>query len=286
MPHVTAYYKLIVSAGHHRQPRNTGGEEDLAPSSGSDVPAGGSFSPPYFPSLPCPTDSSETAKLLFWSVTDGTTGQVLPPAAFTQTVDGSSLTITGWYVCTGGGGTGKETEIIDDAFSANLGGFIDDTFVNVTSDPSLTNDANVVGIVPTNVAETLVAQNHVVSTTEPFYKWVLNGVFGLASDTTLNVAQGTDGIAIAIYESPPGGGRFRPPYFAAYNPWWWVETWWGHGPDPAPEIVRELAAVVELVGAANAVSPQIRARTLQIALEQVRIAASTIEKQIQELQGK
>jgi len=285
LPHVTTYYKLILTAGHHRQPRNSTAEEDLAPSAGGDVLPGGSFSPTFFATLPCPTDSKEIAKLLFWSVTDGTTGQVLPPAAFTQTVDGSSLTITGWYICTGGDGTGTGTAIIDDAFSANLGGFIDDTFVDVTSDPSLTSDANVVGIVPTNVAETLVAYSAVVSTTEPFYKWVLNGAFMVAGDTTLKVPKGTEGIAIAIYQSPPPS-NIIPPYFAQYNPWWWIVSWWGHGPDPGPEIVREFAAAAELVGVANHVSPQIRARTLQLALEQVRIATSAIEKQIQGLQGK
>ena len=51
------------------------------------------------------------------------------------------------------------------------------TFVNVTSDPTLTNDANVIGVVPTSVAETLMANNSVASTSEPFVEWILNGSF-------------------------------------------------------------------------------------------------------------
>ena len=283
LPHVTWYYKLILTAGHHRQPRNTSSEEDLAPSGGGDILPGGSVTPTFFSQLPCPTDSSASAKLIFWSVTDGTSGQVLPPSPLTQTVGNSPMTITAWYICTGGGGPGS-TVIIDDAFSANLGQFIDDTFVDVTSDPSLTNDANVVGIVPTSQAETLQAYSSVVSTTEPFSKWILNGTFMPAGNRILNASKGAVGIAIAVYQSPPSTGRGIPPSVWQYNPWWWITSWWGHGPDPGPELTREFRVAVELVATANEASPQIRARILQTALEQTNIIASTLEKQIRDLQ--
>lgn len=205
MPHVTVYYKMYVQAGHHRQPRNANSEFTLAPSAGSDVPNPGSYTPPFFPQLPYDTGGGNAglAKLLFWNVTDGTTGQVLPPAAFDQPVAAFPLTITGWYwpitgPASGGGGG---TAIIDDAFSAALGHFIDDTFVTVTSHPALTNDANVIGVVPTTNAETLEAKASVVSTTEPFRQWILNDAMMLVDAKTLNVPQGTDGIAIAIYQA-------------------------------------------------------------------------------------
>ncbi len=176
MPHVTVNYEMFLPGGHHRQPRNTSIELNLAPTAGGDVPDPGIYTPPFFPQLPYTLNGGNgMAKLLFWSVTDGIDGQVLPPASFDQTVDASPLTITAWYFPISGPGTGGGgSAIIDDAFSANLGRFIDDTFVDVTSDPTLTNNANVIGVVPTNVAETLVAKNSVASTTEPFAQWILN----------------------------------------------------------------------------------------------------------------
>lgn len=74
-----------------------------------------------------------------------------------QTAGDTGLTITAWYFPTGGDGNGG-TEMIDDAFSALLGTFVDDTFVTVTSDSWLTNKANVVGVVPTTVTETTTGQ--------------------------------------------------------------------------------------------------------------------------------
>ena len=110
----------------------------------------GNITPLYIPELPYMSDGTqEFAQLLFWSVTDGTNGQTYPAGPLTQPVGGSPLTITAWYFPIGGDGNGGPA-IIDDAFSAAKGDFIDDTFVTVTSDPSLTNQANVVGVVPYN----------------------------------------------------------------------------------------------------------------------------------------
>src|SRR4051812_26349010 len=146
MPHITANYKMYLPAGHHRQPRNANAELTLAPTSGGDTP----YSPPYFPELPYTvTAGNGLAKLLFWSDTDGTTGIIRPPQPFDIPTAASARTVTGWYFPTSGPGVPGPSEIIDDAFSAAQGRFIDDTFVDVTSDPSLTADANVIGVVPT-----------------------------------------------------------------------------------------------------------------------------------------
>jgi hypothetical protein len=284
MPHVTVYYKMFLPGGHHRQPRNTTIDMDLSPSSGGDHSDGTPFNPPFFAQLPYTLGGgSGMAALEFWSATDGTNGQVYPPSALTLTIDGSPLTITAWYFPISGPGVppGGGTEIIDDAFSANLGKFIDDTFVDVTSDPSLTSDANVVGVVPTNANQTLVAHASVVSTTEPFYKWVLNGSFGPQGNTTLNVPKGTNGIAIAIYQQT-SNGHVIPPYYARYNPWWWIET---HGglvpPGHGDPWISQIATAITLVGVANQASPQVRGRILEVALQQAKIAISALEKQIQ-----
>ncbi len=100
---------------------------------------------PWNPTFRKARNVGHPAKLLFWSVTDGSNGQVLPPASFNQTVGSSPLNITAWYFPISGPGQwgGPGSAIIDDAFSANLGRFIDDTFVDVTSDPTLTNDGRV-----------------------------------------------------------------------------------------------------------------------------------------------
>jgi hypothetical protein len=127
---------------------------------------------------------------------------VLPPAQFDQAVGEFPLTITGWYFpITGPGVGGGGSGIIDDAFSASLGKFIDDTFVTVTSNNALTNGANVIGFVPTTNAVTLEAKASVQSTTEPFRQWILNDSIMPVGQTTLSVAKGTDGIAIAIYQA-------------------------------------------------------------------------------------
>ncbi|HTQ31556.1 MAG TPA: hypothetical protein VMI53_10130 [Opitutaceae bacterium] len=212
MPHVSVHYKVYLTAGHHRQPRNASAELEPNPSSEVDVTNPGNITPLYIPQLPYTLNgSSGLAQLMFWSVTDGTNGQVVAAGPLTQPVGANPLTITAWYMPIGGpGGTGGPA-IIDDAFSAAKGDFIDDTFVTVTSDPSLTNQANVVGIVPTTVAETLQAAASVASTSEPFSKWMSFGAGTAAGNSnTLSVPAGSVGIAIAVYQksnvvlNPPG----------------------------------------------------------------------------------
>lgn len=201
MSHVSVHYKIIVPAGHHRQPRNQGGELEPNPSSEVDVNNPGNITPLYIPQIPYSINNQAgLAQMLFWSVTDGTNGQTSPAGPLTQPVGANPLTITAWYYPISGPGVGSGDAIIDDAFSAVKGDFIDDTFVTVTSDASLTDQANVVGVVPTKVAETLQAFASVTSTTEPFSKWVSFGA-GTASANTLNVPAKSNGIAIAIYES-------------------------------------------------------------------------------------
>ena len=200
MPHVSVHYKIYLSAGHHRQPRNSPSELEPNPSSEVDVTDPGNIAPLYIPQLPYLSNGvPELAQLLFWSVTDGTNGHTYPAGPLTQSVGANPLTITAWYFPVGGSGGNGSTFIIDDAFSAIKGDFIDDTFVTVTTDASLTSDANVVGIVPTVKAETLQASATVATTTEPFSKWLSFGA-GTTSGNTINVPANASGLAIAVYE--------------------------------------------------------------------------------------
>ena len=192
------YYNIYLTAGHHRQPRNSPSVDTVFTSSVTYSGTANIPPPQYIPHF----DSPMKADLIFWSVSNGVTGTIYPAGPIPgQTADDSGLTITAWYLPEGGDGNGG-TAIIDDAFSAALGNFIDDTFVTVTSDPSLTSEANVVGIVPTAKAETLKAYPSVASTGEPFAKWMSFGA-GAAVGDTINVPAGSVGMAIALYQSPP-----------------------------------------------------------------------------------
>jgi hypothetical protein len=296
MVHVTIYYKMFVASVQHRRPRNTSIELNLTPRpGGGDYSIGGEVYPLLFYELPytLPSRGSGMAKLQFWSVTDGMNGEVRSPTGIFEPpplVGRFPLTITAWYFpITGPAGIGRPA-IIDDAFSANLGRFIDDTFVDVTP-PRYTNEANVIGVVPTDEgAVTLVAKRSVSSTPEPFSKWILNGDFMVEGDATLNIDKGTTGIAIAIYQQGPPV-RFSQrgllsiwpfPPGSITDPLWWPTVVTRGGP-PEPW-VQGLTAALGIGSTASDASPQLQARILEAALQQVRIAASALQKQIKTLQ--
>jgi hypothetical protein len=285
MPHITAYYKMYLPAGHHRQPRNANAELTLAPPSGGDTP----YSPPYFPQLPYTvSEGSGLSKLLFWSDTDGTTGMIRPPLAFDIPTAASARTVTGWYYpISGPEGPPGPPAIIDDAFSAAQGRFIDDTFVDVTSDPSLTANANVVGVVPTASAETLAAKSNVLSTTEPFSQWILNDALMPLGDTTLDVPQGTEGIAIAVYQQ---GSFPRPPRFNYEE---FVRILFGviqdgggltdHGPiGPWDPLIAKLRSSMVVAGRGGGldrkIAHEITHLAAQDAIEAIRVALPEFEK--------
>jgi hypothetical protein len=287
MPNVTINYKMFLPGGHHRQPRNTSVDLDLAPTAGGNYQTGSPCTPVYFPKLPY-DPASDMAQLQFWNVTDGTAGHVFPPDPLTVPVGSSPLWITAWYYPISGPGVGNGSVIIDDAFSANSGNFIDDTFVDVTSDPSLTSDANVIGVVPTKVAETLKAKVSVPSTSEPFSRWILNSAFMQMGTTTLEVPAKTSGIAIAVYQKPDSDKGYLGKLLsqeAAYDRWWWIET---HGglvpPGHGDPWVTGVTAAVTLVEAAKRVSPSLRAAVLEVAIRQMSNMTAEIKKQINTLQ--
>ncbi len=291
MPHVSVHYKIYLIAGHHRQPRNTSAELEPNPPSEVDVTNPGNITPLYIPQLPYLSDGTEEfAQLLFWSVTDGTNGQTYPAGPLTQPVGANPLTITAWYFPIGGDGNGGPA-IIDDAFSAAKGDFIDDTFVTVTSDPSLTNQANVVGIVPTTQAETLQASASVMSTTEPFSKW-LSFNAGTPSGNTIQVPAEAEGIAIAVYErsnvklNPPGGqyeaGGFIIGGVAVDGGGGLVVNGVYHPVDPwGPLMVSLAQASLAVVGsrAMGRIGGEVRHLAAQAVLQLIRAALPGIEKQ-------
>jgi hypothetical protein len=213
MPMVTIHNNIYQTSGHHRQPRN--GLAVLIDPNGpitptfiaEGYPVNAAYNAQYLYN-----GGTETAQMMFWSVTDGTYGQIFPAGPFPSwyKVGANPLTVIEWYYPIGGNG-GPGTAIIDDAFSVALGAFIDDTFVAVTSDPSLTNDANVVGIVPTTSAETLQVTQLVASTGEPFANWLSINA-GTPSGDTINVPAEAVGFAFAVYQSIPAPPPTPPPH--------------------------------------------------------------------------
>ncbi len=295
MPNVSVHYKVYLTAGHHRQPRNQNSElEPNPPSGGSNI--SGPYQPQYIPVLSYMQNGQNVlAQLIFWSVTDGTNGTTYPAQPLTVNVGGANLTITAWYLPIGFGNGGGPA-IIDDAFSAAKGDFIDDTFVTVTSDPWLTSQANVVGIVPTSSAETLQAAHSVNSTSEPFSKWMSFGA-GTANGNsdTLNVPAQSVGMAIALYQrsdvnfNPPrnfgeiygtliggvavdGGGQI-------------VINGIPHPVDPwGPLVVQLVQAALTSAGSrglTGRIGAEVRQLTARSVLQSIRTALPNIEKEAQ-----
>lgn len=285
---VVINYWMFLPRDHHRRPRNTSIYLDLMPGGAPQDATG--VTPPFFEYLPytLPGGGSGLARCLFWSITGGTNGEVRPPGRFYQPVS-VPLTITAWYFPISGPGVGEGRAIIVDAFSANLGRFIDDDFVDVTSDPSLTHNANVIGVVPTDRNLTLVARNSVSSTPEPFFEWILNERLMAAGDATLNIEKNTTGIAIAIYQyrQAPVFRQLIPsiwplPPGSITDPIWWPTLVTRGGP-PEPW-VQGLTTALALRSTVNEASPQVQSRILEAALQQVKIAASQLQKQIKILE--
>lgn len=191
MPHVDIDYRLINPAGHHRQPRNPGGWTSLP--GGSHFDATGTE--------PITSDAPEFAnkQFVFWSASDGTHGQTTTNTHISQPVGSGALALTAWYLPTGGDGPPGPTGFLLDAFSVARNDFVNEDFITITSDGSLTSQANVAGFVPTTHAQTGTAHDHLVETGEPFDSWIGAST---ASGRDATFAAGTDGFAVATYRSP------------------------------------------------------------------------------------
>lgn len=208
MPHVTTHYRVIVTTGRHRQPRNHNTWIEPYPQSDAEVLSGSMITPYAPPQLAYMQDGQpQVATFLFWSATDGTNGQTTTSQTLTQPVGGAAMTLTAWYLPPGGIGNGGPGYVVD-AFSDALGDFIDDTFVTVrdasnTENAALTDTANVDGLVSTVNLDTLDAAIGVTSTHEAFEHWIsvaepdqTQPVIAGQEDT---LAAKTSGIAIATY---------------------------------------------------------------------------------------
>ena len=289
------YKKVYLSAGHHRQPRNADSTDTVESAT---IPnATGIDDTAESQILFGPAGKQTTANFLFWSATDGSTGDVQTDPHLPKSFTGD-YTATAWYFPQGGG---PGSAIIDDAFSVAKGDFIDDTFVTVTSDPSLTSQANVVGIVPTASAETLKANASVPSTGESFNQWLSfdAGTVDASSKDTLDVPAGAGGLAFAVYKSS-GTHPVNPPINLEIvaiiiagiindGPGWEIVGGVIHHIGPWGPLVDSLIKLSAATGAANNVSPALGAQVLRAAavqaLASIRSALPSIEKAAEGAQG-
>jgi hypothetical protein len=194
--------RVYLGAGHHRRPRNAQAWVDGGTSSDTESQPGYPFeytAPMSVAYYPPGGGAPVTANFLFWGISDGTTGRTQASRMLTQPVANSPLTLIAWYYLPASGGNGPGgSAILIDAYSALRGDFVDEDFVDVTSDATLTASANVDGVVPTAVAEQLDAYNG-ISTGEAFSEWAFSGHDMAAVVDDLDAGAGAEGLAIATY---------------------------------------------------------------------------------------
>jgi hypothetical protein len=274
MPSVHTRYVTWVS----RRRRHHGGTaEDLVAPLTTTAASGGAYQA-WAPPVISWNGHEHTAAFAFWSTTGGSDGAfVSTDPSLTVPIGGGDVAATAWYLPGGGNGNGPGIDI--DAFDVNLGDFVDDDFVDVVSDPSLTAAANEDGWVPTNSAQDVRAYGSIHAV--PFAEWTVVAGSENVSYVDLQAAAQSYAVAFAFYQSPV---RHLGP-LRQYEEGTWV-SWGvkvdaggptGHGPVPPwTPFIRELAAGFALAETATQLHPELRANVLRLAAEQVQGAAKRI----------
>jgi hypothetical protein len=231
------------------------------------------------------------ANFAFWSVTGASDGpQVFTDNQVSAHVGTSPIHATAWYIPAGGPSFSRElTGIIIDAFDVGLGAFVDDDFVDVTSDPSLTTQANDEGFVPTGAAEDVEARTPVHA--DPFTHWLVipaNGEKVTYRDVFAAVK--TDAFAFAFYQPTKIDLSYRPPdeilsveYTAGVaNDGLGYQFPRGSGgpgrpvPPQGPLFVRQLTAGLALADLGSVVDAELRGALSRIATAQIESSARNI----------
>jgi hypothetical protein len=187
MPHVSVDYQLITYAGHHRRPRSVPASTILGIGPSGEYLPGTSASSGMAPPFP-------QTSFAFWSVSNGVTGEVSESTSVTTTIGATPTKFTAWYTPVGGDGPGGGTAVLLDAFLANTGSFVDDPFVDVTSNPAVTNAVDESGVVATDVAVQLHAHDNCAG--GGFVEWIGTGT---PTGQDLPLAAGTNGFSVAVY---------------------------------------------------------------------------------------
>ncbi len=290
MPNASSHFVTWISRGkrHHGS-----AYQDIGPSSNSNLATGDTYQPQWAPPSLDWTDTDADGKQVthhsvfaFWSVAGGANGGVVDFNQLAQgvPVGGSNITASAIYIEIGGGTNGGPGVTID-AFDVNQGIFVDDDFVTVSPDSSLTAGANNDGWVPSTSAESVIAFNSIH--TVPFSEWHVFLGMEMVNGTTLNVAAQSSAVAFAFYKTPVSSGppkinrQFAESVWVSYGVMVDGGGPTGGGPvDPWGPYVLELAAGLMLAEAAKKVSPDLKSSVMALAAKQVSLAASAIQKNL------
>jgi hypothetical protein len=198
MPVVTTLKRIYLGGAHHRQPRkpNPAWVQPYNPEVDSDTTGQVTRTAQATIEYTPPQGVTVDALFAFWSASDATGGSTQQALDLTADVGDDDLTLIAWYYLPGGGGEG--TGMLIDAYSVAANDFVDEDFVTVTSDPSLTSQANVAGFVPTSKAET-VAAFPALSGGEKLEHWLVSSDAASASGATLTAPAQSGGFAFASY---------------------------------------------------------------------------------------
>jgi len=288
MPNASSHFVTWISRGkrHHGS-----AYQDIGPSSNSNLATGDTYQPQWAPPSLDWTDTDADGKVVthhgvfaFWSIAGGANGGVVDFNQLAQgvPVGGNNITASAIYIEVGGGTNGGPGVTID-AFDVNQGTFVDDDFVTVSPDSSLTAGANNDGWVPSASAESVNAFGSIHAV--PFSDWHVFLGMEMVNGTTLNVAAQSSAVAFAFYKTPvssrpPGINRqFAESVWVSYGVMVDGGGPTGGGPvDPWGPYVMELAAGLMLAEAAKKVSPDLKSSVMALAAKQVSLAASAIQK--------
>ncbi|VVB87721.1 Uncharacterised protein [uncultured archaeon] len=287
MPNAYTHYVIWIS--RRKRHHGSASVDIVVPAPPPSVMTPGDiFQAPWAPPSISWTDDSgsHSANFAFWSITGGTNGALASTANTPPPVNvgNADIVAKAWYI-SGGNGPG-EAGVLIDAFDVGLGDFVDDDFVTVVPDGSLTAEANNDGFVPTASLENINAYASIH--TVPFSDWkVVVGTETVNNEDLQAKAQST-AIAFAFYQATSGVGPVLQPGRYAAGTWvsWGVMVDGGGptGAGPVPPwnpYIRELAAGLALADAASKVSPRLRANVLDLAAKQVSIATDAIKKKMQ-----
>jgi hypothetical protein len=224
---------------------------------------------------------------VFWSLSDGSGGRTQPAPALTETVGSSPLTLIAWYYlpASGHGNGNGGSAVLIDAYSVQNGNFVDDDFVTVLSDPSLTLSANVDGVVPTGADQSVQAYGQ-IPTGERFDEWMTSAGGTSAAGDLLTAPQGSGGLAIATYhrmeiqkpkDVPVEGWRIL---FGIVNDAGGFQIPLGGGPPvpvgPWDPTMRRLVSALAVHAAAAGLSKAAAGRIQQAAAAEVAEAAKAL----------
>ncbi len=230
----------------------------------------------------------ENLILAFVCVTNTADGNEVffPGQTGTINVGSGDVTFTNIFVPQGYGGQPGDGGVSIDAFDVNAGAFADDPyFVNVITDASLNNEANLQGWVPSTSPEDVQSFNSIHGV--PFEQWLMVVGNDTINQEDLFIPTGGYGVCFAFFKTPVGnGGGTRPNISGLYEAIYvWVSQGvkvdgggpTGNGPVPPwNPYVLEMIAALALAQSAGRLNAKLQGQVLQTAARQVLLSAEHI----------